>query len=657
MAQTLSASPPVKNAGNSGDDFSDGLITSYQNKTTVAIVMSTTTQFRVHYQEIVAADVGVGGSDRTQSQSTDYTINFTANAPGAYRLNVSTSAKGAFTLVDDGDAASVDMTSITGTQSGGTLTGGTLSLSDPGSAVGSGGADIGFERSATAIIANQSNGTAQSHSLRFTWARPARATPASSGGDECALRMGLPATFGNQTAGTYGPGSPGNRPAGPDGHWVTVTLESLCGNGSIDSGSGITTEQCDDGPNNGSSTSCCNTNCTYRGAGQVCRPSAGSCDVQETCSGGSGTCPTNNFVSSGTVCRSSASVCDVAETCTGTNGSCPTDNFFTGSTVCRSAAGGCDVAENCPGGQAACPADARQPSGHVCRSQAGLCDVQEVCNGSSTACPADAVAPTTVTCRGIADLCDIAEKCDGVNKACPADGAQPLGHVCRSASGVCDQAETCNGVNITCPPDAFLGSTSGAFVCRSQNGICDVQEVCDGSGPNCLADAKVPSGTICRTAAGACDIAETCNGIANTCPSDSLQASGFTCRSSSGIWASPSCKRQRPLHDGFNRARPSAVRQPASVTSPRTAPGAAPLSGDGKARHRVVQRRARATDRELQRRGQPLPRRSAVAERHGLPLGERRVRCGRGLHRLERRVSGRRRRPGRYHLPLVGRRL
>ena len=85
-AQTLTAVTPVKNAGNTADDFSDGLITSYQNKTTVAVVSSSTTVFRVRYQEIVAADVGFScTSSRTQNQASDYQINFTATAPGACR--------------------------------------------------------------------------------------------------------------------------------------------------------------------------------------------------------------------------------------------------------------------------------------------------------------------------------------------------------------------------------------------------------------------------------------------------------------------------------------------------------------------------------------------------------------------------------------------
>ena len=67
----LSVPTASKNAGNTADDFSDGLVTSYQNKTTVVVVSSSTTSFRVRYQEIVAADVGVTCTgSRTQNQAT-----------------------------------------------------------------------------------------------------------------------------------------------------------------------------------------------------------------------------------------------------------------------------------------------------------------------------------------------------------------------------------------------------------------------------------------------------------------------------------------------------------------------------------------------------------------------------------------------------------
>eukprot|EP00698_Gefionella_okellyi_P021390 TRINITY_DN6924_c0_g1_i5.p1 TRINITY_DN6924_c0_g1~~TRINITY_DN6924_c0_g1_i5.p1 ORF type:complete len:353 (+),score=43.65 TRINITY_DN6924_c0_g1_i5:64-1122(+) len=56
--------------------------------------------------------------------------------------------------------------------------------------------------------------------------------------------------------------------------------------------------------------------CVPRPAGFSCRPSAGACDIAETCNGASTACPVDTFQSSNTVCRGSAGVCDVVEKCT-----------------------------------------------------------------------------------------------------------------------------------------------------------------------------------------------------------------------------------------------------------------------------------------------------------------------------------------------------
>ncbi|MFN8543621.1 MAG: hypothetical protein U0807_05380 [Candidatus Binatia bacterium] len=279
---------------------------------------------------------------------------------------------------------------------------------------------------------------------------------------------------------------------------VTWARRPVCGNGIPERG-----EQCDLGAANGTAGACCTLTCQYASAATVCRAAAGSCDV--------------------------------AETCTGSSPTCPSDGFRPPSFVCRASAGGCDVPESCTGTGAACPADVLVAAGTVCRAVAGPCDVAESCTGTSAACPANAFASSSTVCRAASDVCDAAENCTGTGAACPTDAFKPAMTECRAAAGVCDSAESCTGAGPSCPPDVFLGSTSGAFVCRPPAGDCDLQEVCDGTGPNCPADQFAGSLTLCRAAAGPCDVAELCTGTAALCPSDAREPSTTVCRTAAGV--------------------------------------------------------------------------------------------------------------------------
>src|SRR5438876_2332330 len=77
---------------------------------------------------------------------------------------------------------------------------------------------------------------------------------------------------------------------------------SDCGDGVVDS-----PEACDQGSGvNGTTASCCTSTCTFKTSGTQCRASAGQCDVAETCTGSSATCPNDGFPSSSTLCTVSS---------------------------------------------------------------------------------------------------------------------------------------------------------------------------------------------------------------------------------------------------------------------------------------------------------------------------------------------------------------
>ncbi|MBI3785277.1 MAG: hypothetical protein HY270_17940 [Deltaproteobacteria bacterium] len=527
-----------------GDEVCSGCDPSYDRQnTTQTTTPNDGTTFSTRYASTVSTDGGALCNSRTESLTTDYTISFSVSAPGAYYFDVDTRLTGELDVDYDGGlvGGSADISGVTGVQSGGTaVLFGSLNLADPGScSIGGSSASSCHnpfnQIGTTTRIFGISNGTSVSHTLNFQWSSNAHTNACS--GHETAARLGIQSRDGSNGASQY-PGD-NNRTTTNDGHFVTVTLTSLCGNGVIDAPAGSSySEQCDEGTANGTSGSCCSSTCQFRSAGQTCRASAGQCDVAELCSGLSASCPSDTFVSSSTVCRASAGQCDVAENCPGNGPSCPADTLLGSTVECRASGGVCDPAEKCTGSSATCPADSK--SSTVCRAAAGPCDNPEICDGISNNCPTDGFLPSTATCRAAAGVCDLAEKCTGNGPGCPGD--LKSNQECRAAAGVCDIAENCDGVSNNCPADG-----KGTILCRPAVGVCDIPDYCNGVGNDCPADAK--STTVCRAAAGVCDVAETCNGVSNNCPADAKNSG--VCRTAAGVCdVAESC-------DGFSNNCPA----------------------------------------------------------------------------------------------------
>ena len=97
----------------------------------------------------------------------------------------------------------------------------------------------------------------------------------------------------------------------------------------------------------------------------------------------------------------------------------PPDAFKSNLHICRTSKGICDVQETCTGSSATCPVDTFKPNTYVCRSSEGACDLEEKCTGSGANCPADVVKDDTTPCGPLDNRCDLPELCDGTSKTCP----------------------------------------------------------------------------------------------------------------------------------------------------------------------------------------------------------------------------------------------
>ncbi|CAG8501757.1 3164_t:CDS:10 [Acaulospora morrowiae] len=137
-----------------------------------------------------------------------------------------------------------------------------------------------------------------------------------------------------------------------------ILSSAMCGNGlkeqgeDCDCGTDCDKDPCCDGSTckfkNGAvcddlNDMCC-TNCSYKPANTICRPSSSECDIVEYCNGTSGVCPSDAHVADGTSCGNSSGLACANGQCTSRDLQCLQRGSRMGVTkACASDSGSCAI--------------------------------------------------------------------------------------------------------------------------------------------------------------------------------------------------------------------------------------------------------------------------------------------------------------------------
>ncbi len=325
---------------------------------------------------------------------------------------------------------------------------------------------------------------------------------------------------------------------------VRVTHESACGDDQINGWNpalpGQPFEQCDDAALNGTSASCCTSQCQFVANDIACLDDGNVCTT-DRCNGSSEICQ-HQPGNAGAVCRGAADVCDAPDACTGGSPACPSDARHPLGTSCADDGNVCTL-DQCDGASVACQHSAGN-AGAVCRIAAGECDLADTCTGASPTCSADLRKSNGTACTDDGIACTL-DQCDGTQVSCQ-HPAGNQGVVCRPATGDCDAAEVCTGTSPTCPPDLL----NGGEPCDDDDNPCTVDQCVNGS-PGCQHIPGNP-GAVCRPAADACDLAERCDGASATCPANGFAPPGVYCSEDNNICTRDVC-------DGSGMCSPAPV--------------------------------------------------------------------------------------------------
>jgi hypothetical protein len=180
------------------------------------------------------------------------------------------------------------------------------------------------------------------------------------------------------------------------------------------------------------------------------------------------------------MCRASTGECDVAETCTGVSETCPADAFAPASLGCTGTSqdGDCDddAADHCTGTDSSC-VDAFRSSATECRASAGECDAPESCTGTSANCPDDSLAAAGTACTDDGNPCTDDVCAGSGNCVHPVNGGPPAGgstlRVQRDGISWTAQGDASLGYDVVRGNLAVLSSSAGGFTLAIEECVAD----------------------------------------------------------------------------------------------------------------------------------------------------------------------------------------
>jgi hypothetical protein len=223
--------------------------------------------------------------------------------------------------------------------------------------------------------------------------------------------------------------------------WNTCTSTQYCGDG-IKNGQ----ESCDEGTANNGQPNHCNAQCS----GQT-TPICG-----------------NSIIETGEQCESPFDSCCDTSIC----------QFKSAQTSCRASTGLCDIAETCTGSSATCPSDSKQPLGFSCSNElfcdgAETCDGTGTCLSGTAPVVNDELFCTTDSCDEANDLILHSSINVNDNVRCTEDSCDEANDLIlhNPQNSLCNDELYCNGVE-TC--SETLDCQSGTAVSCSGNDLLEI---------------------------------------------------------------------------------------------------------------------------------------------------------------------------------------